>query len=560
MNLVADVLSTLEHLAPEAETLLVAVSGGGDSVGLLRLLVESSYRLEVAHIDHALRETSADDAEFVGDLAQTLGLPFHSVRTEVARIAEEKGWNLEDAARRLRYSFLTRTAKRIGADAILTAHTQDDQAETVLMQLLRGAAYAAGIPARRGQTVRPLLGVSRQQLRTHLETLNQTFLEDETNTDTKRTRAWLRHEVLPLLEHRYPAVQEKLAQFAELQRDQAAALNTQAERFFWDEGLELASLRRQPSALQRAALASLLQRAELSADIGHIETLRHTLNATKPTRISLPKNKQARMAYGRLEVIAPTLIPPSNPLDLNLADLRPELDLEKLAAFPSLHFRNSAPGDRIRFSGGSKKVSDLLIDRKVPRERRASLAVLATDPVGPSEVLWLEGVAADVRVALNTPDPDIIWMRQALVQAEQAALVGEVPVGAVVVQNGKPLAAAANTTRSDTDPTAHAEIKALREAAGVLGDWRLAGCTLYVTLEPCPMCLGAALAAHLPRIVCGAANTRDGALGGVADLLEHPWKRGLQVRSGVLAHDAERLLQDFFAARRTENRVTKPNL
>ncbi len=560
MTLVADVLGTLEQLVPEAQTLLVAVSGGGDSVALLRLLAKSSYRLEVAHIDHSLRETSADDAQFVGDLAEVLGLPLHNIRIEVARIAETRGWNLEDAARRLRYGFLTRTAKRIGADAVLTAHTQDDGAETVLMQLLRGAAYTSGIPARRGRIVRPLLGVSRQQLKMYLETLDQPFVEDETNTDTKRTRAWLRHEIVPLLEHRYPAVQEKLAQFAVLQRDQANVLQAQSERFFRDGGLELPPLRRQLPALQRVALATLLKNNGLQPDTEHIETLRRSLDVTKPTRISLPKDTCARIAYGRLEII-PAVSTPSLPdSDRNFTDLRPELELTKLAAFPALYFRAPAPGDRIRLSGGSKKVSDLLIDRKVPREHRGSLTVLATDPVGPSEVVWLEGIAADVRVSLSTTDPDITWMRQALAQAEYAARSGEVPVGAVVVQNGKCLAAAANSTRLDTDPTAHAEIKALREAAGVLGDWRLAECTLYVTLEPCPMCLGAALAAHLPRIVYGAVNTRDGALGGVADLLEHPWKRGLEVHSGVLARDAERLLQDFFATRRSENRVTKLSL
>ncbi len=185
----------------------------------------------------------------------------------------------------------------------------------------------------------------------------------------------------------------------------------------------------------------------------------------------------------------------------------------------------------------------------MPRELRA-LRVLATHPVGPSEVLWIEGVAADVRVAQPTLDPDVPWLRRALVQAERAAQAGEVPVGAVVVRRGILVAEAANTSRSEADPTAHAELRALREAARVLGDWRLEDCTLYVTLEPCPMSFGAALAAHLPRVVYGAPNHREGALGGVTDLREHPWKRTLEVRSGVLAHDAERLLKNFFAAQR----------
>ena len=92
------VFETLTKLEPRAKTLLVAVSGGGDSVALLRLLAGGPYQLEVAHIDHALREQSADDAQFVRALAQELGVPYHGVRLEVARIAQAKGWNLEDAA------------------------------------------------------------------------------------------------------------------------------------------------------------------------------------------------------------------------------------------------------------------------------------------------------------------------------------------------------------------------------------------------------------------------------------------------------------------------------
>lgn len=555
-NGVVDAATTLEMLAtlvPDARTLLVAVSGGGDSVALLRLLGGGPYRLVVAHVDHALRPGSAEDAAFVEALCEACGLPCHTVRIDVARIADARGWNLEDAARRLRYDVLTRTARRVGADAILTAHTRDDQAETVLLQLLRGAAHLSGIPPQRGQLVRPLLGVSRRQLRDYLEGLEQPFLEDETNTDTRRTRAWLRHAVLPPLETRYPKVKEMLARLAGLQREQAEVLQAQVRRLFHDGGLELSRLQREYPAVQRTAVATLLQDAGIAPDMLHIEQIRQSLTATKPTRLSLPKNKHTRIAYGRLVVVAdvsPRSLPDTLPA---------ELDPEKLATFPTLYRRRRAPGDRIRLAGGSKKLSDLLIDRKVPRELRDSLTVLATDPVGPSEVLWVEGVATDVRVARATPDPDTVWMRQALAQADLAARAGEVPVGAVVVRGDALIAATANTTRSEGDPTAHAELKALREAARVLGDWRLGGCTLYVTLEPCPMCFGAALSAHLPRIVYGAANHREGALGGVADLRDHPWKRILEVRSGVLARDAERLLQDFFAMQRaSKDHVTKP--
>ncbi len=555
-TLSAKVLNTLEKLVPEARVLLLAVSGGGDSVALLRLLAGSSHHLNVtshvAHFDHALRPGSADDAAFVRELAERLGLPCHSAHTEVARVAEQRGWNLEDAARRLRYDFLTRTAKRVGADAVVTAHTQDDQAETVLLQLLRGAAFLSGIPPRRGKIVRPLLGVSRIELRDFLKELGQPCRDDPTNADTRRTRAWLRHEVLPLLRGRYPNLADNLAGLAELQQGQRDALRGQAEELLSNRSLDLARLRRQPPAVQRTALAELLRRAGVAPDRGHLEAVRAQLGRTEPTRVSLPGDKTAILAYGSLNVADTTLQPDG--LSAVLAETLPgELEAAALLPFGPLYYRRRAPGDRIRLGGGSKKVSDLLIDRKVPRAERDALSVLATQPVGPSEVLWIEGVAADVRVAKQTADPDIAPMREALRYAQAAAEAGEVPVGAVVVHDGKIIAGAANETLSRNDPTAHAELLALRVAADVLGDWRLADCTLFVMLEPCPMCFGGLLAAHLPRLVYGATNTREGALGGVSDLREHAWKRGLEVRSGVLASDAERLLKAFFSARRAVN-------
>lgn len=546
----AGVADRLAELAPGAATLLLAVSGGGDSVALLRLLAGSSYRLHVAHFDHALRPGSADDAAFVRELAERFGLPYHGARADVARVAEQQGWNLEDAARRLRYDFLTRTAKRVGADAVVTAHTRDDQAETVLLQLLRGAAFLSGIPPRRGKVVRPLLGVSRLELQNFLQELAQPCRDDPTNADTRRTRAWLRHEVLPPLRSRYPNLSRNLAELAELQRDQRDALRVQGEKLLDGETLDLGRLRRQPPAVQRAALAEVLRRAGVAPDRGHLETLRAQLERTEPTRVSLPGDKTAVLAYGALSV-TDSVLRPDGTLVTRAETFPDELEPAALLPFGPLYYRRRTPGDRIRLGGGSKTVSDLLIDRKVPRAERDALTVLATQPVGPSEVLRVEGVAADVRVARTLHDPDAAFMREALRYAERAAEAGEVPVGAVVVHDGKVIAGAANETVSRNDPTAHAELLAVRVAAKMLGDWRLARCTLFVTLEPCPMCFGSLLAAHLPRLVYGAVNVREGALGGTADLREHAWKRGLEVRSGVLARDAERLLKAFFAARRT---------
>jgi tRNA(adenine34) deaminase len=142
-------------------------------------------------------------------------------------------------------------------------------------------------------------------------------------------------------------------------------------------------------------------------------------------------------------------------------------------------------------------------------------------------------------------------MRLALVQAEEAMRLGEVPVGAVAVLDDVVVGRGYNRKESDLDPTAHAEMIALREAADTLGNWRLLGVTLYCTLEPCPMCAGAMIQARLPRLVYGAPDTRFGADGTIIDVLgEAAFNHQVEVTRGVLADEAAELLQQFFRSLR----------
>jgi tRNA(adenine34) deaminase len=146
---------------------------------------------------------------------------------------------------------------------------------------------------------------------------------------------------------------------------------------------------------------------------------------------------------------------------------------------------------------------------------------------------------------------DETWMRLALDEARLAAEADEVPVGAIVVRDEELVAHAHNRTARDQDPTAHAETLALREASSVLGSWRLAGCTMYVTLEPCAMCAGALVLARVDRVVFGAWDDRAGMAGSVGDVLRHPrLNHQPQVQGGVCEIEASTLLREFFAARR----------
>jgi tRNA(adenine34) deaminase len=148
-------------------------------------------------------------------------------------------------------------------------------------------------------------------------------------------------------------------------------------------------------------------------------------------------------------------------------------------------------------------------------------------------------------------ETDVQFMQEALVEARAAAAAGEVPVGAVLVHDAKVLARSGNRTIRDNDPTAHAEIIALREAARLLGNYRLADTTLYVTIEPCSMCAGAMIQARVPRLVYGADDPKGGAVRSCFEVLSHPrLNHQVEVSSGILAAEAAALLQSFFAARR----------
>ena len=151
----------------------------------------------------------------------------------------------------------------------------------------------------------------------------------------------------------------------------------------------------------------------------------------------------------------------------------------------------------------------------------------------------------------GTPIADIEFMRVALEEARAASARGEVPIGAVIVAENRIAGRGGNRTITDCDPSAHAEIVALREAAKALGNYRLLGATLYVTIEPCAMCAGAMVQARVARLVYGADEAKGGAVRSCFSMLDHPQlNHRVEVASGVLADEAVAMLQNFFAARR----------
>ena len=220
----------------KGKTVLCALSGGRDSMALLSVMLDLSvaegFAVAAAHYNHHLRETARRDEDLAGAFCAARGIPFALGGGDVRAFARETGTSIEDAARTLRYRFLAETAEDLGADYIATAHHAQDNAETILMNLLRGTGLRGlcGIPPVRGRIIRPLLEVSREDINDYIETNALPYGEDETNADTAYTRNRLRHELLPLLEQISPGSVARIALAGIRLRPDSECLEREAEK------------------------------------------------------------------------------------------------------------------------------------------------------------------------------------------------------------------------------------------------------------------------------------------------------------------------------------------
>jgi tRNA(Ile)-lysidine synthase len=289
----------LRHaLIPPESRLLVGLSGGSDSVALLfilRDLAESSgFTISgVAHLNHCLRRSADRDEAFCRGLADRLGLRILVENADVQGYASRQNLSVEDAARRIRYEFLDRAAEALQADRIAVGHTQDDQAETFLMKLMRGAGLTglAGIYPQRDRVIRPLLDVSRLELRDELEARGEQWIEDETNDDLGNPRNRIRHEVLPQLDRAAGAsTRPAIARAAGLIRDDGRWLDEMAEqryRALAEEhadgvAFEAALAAAEPPAIRRRLLMKALRAGSGKHEIGldHVEAAMAVLAGT----------------------------------------------------------------------------------------------------------------------------------------------------------------------------------------------------------------------------------------------------------------------------------------
>ncbi|MDD3165627.1 MAG: tRNA lysidine(34) synthetase TilS [Oscillospiraceae bacterium] len=382
-----------------AGRLVCAVSGGADSMALLDCLVSLSQTMPItvscAHFNHRLRGAASDrDEDFVRRFCAARGIALHLGRCDVAA---QCGESVETAARRARYAFFD----TLPGDYVVTAHTADDNLETVLMRLLRGPSLKGlcGIPPVRGRFLRPLLGVTRAEILAYLAAASIDHVEDETNALDDCLRNRLRHHVVPLLEQENPSLAASVAARCQTLRDEDALLDTLAgqalEKSRHGGGYRCSVLTAQPDAVQKRAALLLLRQAGVPAHTEqHVRALCALIASSNPSaQCSLPGMTAARQYDLLLVPAAAPLSPPEMPLAVPgrtmfgaaeiLCSLSPlsgaiAVALDRVG---SLTVRARRPGDAITLSGGTKTLKKLLIDHKIPAARRPEIPVI-TDACG----------------------------------------------------------------------------------------------------------------------------------------------------------------------------------
>lgn len=442
----------------------VGLSGGADSVALLRALVERSRELglvlHAGHLHHGLRGVEADaDREFCRELARRLHVPFHEAAVDTAAAARpdpstrKTAETIEEAARRLRYLWFRELMASGAVDAVATAHTRDDQAETVLGKFLRGAwtEGLAGIHPvvqfPEGRILRPLLAATRPEIEAYLTQLQQPWREDSSNRHLSFTRNRIRHELLPMLEQWNPKLRAHLAQMAELARDEELWWEDEVTRIAdqillpgrpvrgggraaepgW--ALEAVRLAELPVAMQRRVLRLAAKRLGAAPDFEATEALRNLAVSGKAgqkcelagllgerthreLRLTGTQWRQPAAASVALAIPVPGEVTAPEwgiriRVELNQAPAGhapahspnvpapPEVGPLEMSAY----LRPWKPGDkvRLRYSGGPRKVKEVLERMHVTGTARSQWPVLEFG----GRIVWMQGVQVEPEPAVQ---------------------------------------------------------------------------------------------------------------------------------------------------------------
>ncbi len=442
-------------LFTEGSKVLLALSGGPDSTALFhvlnRLTSQLGISLGIAHLNHQMRgEESEKDSEFVEALAQEHDLPCHIESKNVKNWVESEGYSFQEGARVCRQMFLTEVAEKHHYSTIALGHHQDDQAETVLMNILRGTGLngLGGMLAKREVFVRPLLDCSRQEILDYLDSLGAAFRQDTSNQDVSYLRNKIRLELIPEIENGFaPRFKSQLGKMSQLLQEDESYLIEQAQKLLQEVGkitekgltLPIDKLRDwQPAILNRVLRLGIHEvKGNLkSIEFGHVQQVRQLLKENASGACVLPgdikislglDNEMVLSLLDRISTSAPSK-PDCSPVIIqvpgetrfdpgkvtmrarvklkanNFSQVNPNqafMDFDAVGSRVEIRFYHS--GDRFWPLGapGGKKLKSWFIDQKIPREIRSEIPIL-TDSSG--DIIWVYGhqISEKVKIRLET--------------------------------------------------------------------------------------------------------------------------------------------------------------
>jgi tRNA(Ile)-lysidine synthase len=442
-------------LVHQGARVVAAVSGGSDSMALACVLADLERRgllqlAGIAHFNHQLRDEAGADERFVRSAAETLGVQFIVDRADVAALAAEQRRSIEDAARSARHAFFERARAQCEADAVALGHTRDDQAETFLLRLLRGAGPRglSGMHPRHGSTIRPLLDCTRRELRTLLDERGVSYVEDATNADVAIPRNRVRAELIPMLAGRFnPRVVDVLADEASLARELWLWMDEASAPFLATPGvLDVAALRGAPPGLRRLVVWRALTAGAGGRHISfdHVTDVIRLISRDDPdgdAGLDLPAqrvqriggalvltNRGARDSRGSANFFERTLsIPgetriPEAECVVTAEDAEPGAGARATAGNASVAFvrrdlfrqtlvvRNRRPGDRFRPVGlnGWKKLQDFFVDRKLGRRHRDAVPLVVDET---DRIVWVAGYGIDEAFRVTDSSQAVLVLR-----------------------------------------------------------------------------------------------------------------------------------------------------
>lgn len=410
-------------------TILVALSGGKDSICLLDVLLKQSKQLNIkvkaVNIDHQIRgKDSETDSNFVKDYCAKLGVELFSFKVDATKFSNENGYTLEEGARILRYDVFSKLLSDGVADYLATAHHLDDNFETVLFNLFRGsgAKGLTGITECNGKIIRPLIDVSREEIDAYVFKNNLPFVEDKTNNDTTYTRNYIRHEIKPKILEKFPGAKSSVLRLTAILKDEDEYLQTLADSEIKNIDNKFLISATTPPVLLRRATITILNKLGLKKDYEkvHLDDVAKLSNLQNGSTITLPKNIVAVKDYDNIVFFVDNDKPTNSEYSLSCGEFDfngVTAQISKIKTENSLTFdydklpktailRTRKDGDFFtKFGGGTKKLKDYFIDKKISRYKRDNIPLIANG----NEILLIFGVEISDTIKIDDTTTNVYY-------------------------------------------------------------------------------------------------------------------------------------------------------